>query len=57
MNIVIREVGDDERLNLPLLVRESRERRETSVLLIMKMKGKYTLSLTPPWKYGGVYKA
>jgi hypothetical protein len=28
LNIVIREVGEDERLNLPLLERESRERME-----------------------------
>jgi hypothetical protein len=33
---VIQEVGDDERLNLPLLVRESRERRKNYVLLIRK---------------------
>jgi hypothetical protein len=33
---VIQEVGDDERLNLPLLVRESRERREKLCVLLIR---------------------
>jgi hypothetical protein len=38
---VIREVVEDERINLPLLVRESRERRENTICLLI-MKGKVT---------------
>jgi hypothetical protein len=43
---VIQEVGDDERLNLPLLVRESRERMETKFLFKIMKGENYKQSLT-----------